>query len=631
MEASQVSADEVDATLRELLLADANLNVRARKLISDEGADRQTVVREYERALELSGDPSRGREIFRVQCTSCHQLHGDGHDVGPDLAAIHGKSKQQLLESILDPNRQVDPEFVQYTIRTTDGRVLDGILAAVTHSSINILRAGGESETLLRSNVESMITNGSSPMPDRLETTISIEQMADLLVFLLRPAPTQARNDFDFRAGTAKVRITPETMSWLLCYDRHQKAEGVEAELWARALALEDSRGRRVVLVNAEILGFPPSLSRAIRAEARKRYGLEDGQLLLSASHTHNGPVLPERLSLEIYHNFSEEEAKPVFQYAKTLQGKIIDVIGQSLEQLQPATLAWARSQASFGLNRRRSFNPDGPTDPDVPVMVVRRPDSSPIATVFTYACHCTTVMADTCFTYHGDYAGIAASELERRMPGVMAIFVAGCGGDINPHPRGTLDLVRQHGHTLADAVEKTFHRLHPVAGPIRFAFQEVSLPLEVPPTAAVWQQYAQHEDASQSRHAQQMLKQLEGGKLPSELPFPIIVWQFGSDLTLIALSGETCVDYALRLKRELGSDNTWVVGYASEVPCYIPSERVLGEGGYEAGWSQQFGRRVAAGSLSLYGWPTPFRPGLESLIVDTVKGLVSMSEREPK
>src|SRR5262245_20252804 len=114
-----------------------------------------------------------------------------------------------------------------------------------------------------------------------------------LLALLAACGSLAAEERWGFRAGTAKVKITPEEPGYLLEYDRHQKAQGVESELWTRALALEDAKGQKAVLVSADILGFPPSLARSIREDARQRFGLKDGQVLLAASHTHNGPVLP--------------------------------------------------------------------------------------------------------------------------------------------------------------------------------------------------------------------------------------------------------------------------------------------------------------------------------------------------
>ena len=90
-----------------------------------------------------------------------------------------------------------------------------------------------------------------------------------------------------------------------------------------------------------------------------------------------------------------------------------------------------------------------------------------------------------------------------------------------------------------------------------------------------------------------------------------------------VAISGEVTVEYALRIKEELGADRTWVAAYANEVACYIPSEKVLAEGGYEAGWNPDHGTTVAGGSMIYYGWPTPFSPGLEGRIVTAVKSLL--------
>ena len=446
-----------------------------------------------------------------------------------------------------------------------------------------------------------------------------------LLFVLAACTSATAQERAEYRAGTAKVKITPDEPGYLLAYDQHQKAEGVESELYTRALALEDADGQKVVLVSADILGFPPSLARAIRRDARERYGLKDGQLLLAASHTHNGPVLPESPSLEIYHNFTEEEAKSVYAYAEVLRGHVLDAIGQALGTTRPARLSWGRGQATFGVNRRKSLNPNGPTDPDVPVLSVDSPDGKPIAVVFTYACHLTTVMASHFVKYSADYAGVAAEELERRRPGATALFVAGCGGDINPDPMGNIEYVGLHGRTLAGEIERVLARpveLSAVRGPLRAAFREIDLPLEKLPPRELLEKLLDHKSAEQRRHAKTMLKQMEKGPLPSAVPYPIVVWQFGSDLTLVGLTGEVCVDYALRLKRELGPERTWVVGYANQVPCYIPSDRVLAEGGYEAGWGSVFGRAVASGSILRYGWPVPLAPGLEDRIVNAAREL---------
>jgi len=117
----------------------------------------------------------------------------------------------------------------------------------------------------------------------------------------------------------------------------------------------------------------------------------------------------------------------------------------------------------------------------------------------------------------------------------------------------------------------------------------------------------------------------MDAGTLATEVPYPIQIWRFGERIDLLALGGEVCVDYALRLKKELGAERVWPVAYANEVPCYIPSERVLREGGYEAGWDQEQGPLIpsGAGSTIFYGWAAPLAAGVEDRIFRAIHELL--------
>ncbi len=454
-----------------------------------------------------------------------------------------------------------------------------------------------------------------------------------LLALLFLTAP-QAGPSTTLRAGAAKVKITPDTPGWLTGYGgRKTVAEGVAQDLWARALAIEDANGRKHVLVTADILGFPPGLNRSIRADVRERYKLDDSQVMLVASHTHSGPAVTERPSMEIFHGLDDEQARTIFAYVEVLRRKVVDVIGEALANLKPARVSFGRTTAGFAMNRRLrrpdgsysiADNREGYTDPDVPVLRVESENANLVALAFGYACHCTTLGPDT-MKYHGDYAGVAAAELEKATPGAVALFVTGCGADINPSPRParTFEFVDKHGQSLAKAVsDLPREKFSPVRGPLRGAYRVLDLPLDKPPSREILQKRLEDKNVYRQRHAREMLKLMDAGKLPTVVPLPLQVWKFGSDLTLVAIGGETCVEYALRLKRELGARRTWVAGYANEVPCYIPSEKVLAEGGYEAGWGLESGRAVADGSIMYYGWPVPLAPGLEAKIIEAVLGM---------
>jgi hypothetical protein len=415
---------------------------------------------------------------------------------------------------------------------------------------------------------------------------------------------------------------------------RTKVAEGVHDELYVRALALDDGQGGRAVLVTADILGFTPALGRSIHEEARSRYGLPEESLLLAASHTHGGPALADSPSLEIFHGLKGPQAEPVAEFKEWLKKSVLEGIGQALGELVPARLSLAHSSANFGMNRRLqgldgkyriAKNPAGLTDSDVPILWVESKDARTLGVVFTYACHCTT-LGDQ-YRYTADYAGLAAARVEAMLgPGAMAFFVAGCGGDVNPNPRGTFELAEAHAQALAEAVigssRDEYGHPSPVGGPLRMQSRHLELPLGTLPSREFLDSGLGHPNLYRRRHSEEMLAELRTGRLRSIVHLPIQVWDFGRDLTLVALGGEPCVGYALRIKRELGLEKTWVAGYANEVPCYIPTEEVLEQGGYEPGWDLEFGPAFADGSMLYYGWPAPFAPGIEDRIIDTVHEL---------
>ncbi len=434
------------------------------------------------------------------------------------------------------------------------------------------------------------------------------------------------------RAGVARAPITPTTYGWMTGYaSRNKVAEGVDTELVARALALEDGAGHRLVVVTAEILGFPPTMSAEIKAEAQRRFGITEAELMLVGSHTHAGPVLPERPSPEIFHGLPPDETVKMNVWSQEFQRRVLEIVGQALARLEPAQLRYTRTRTQIGVNRRKKdaqghfkFGEDreAPRDDEVPVLWVETSEGQARAVVFTVACHDTTIGGDY-YRYHGDWSGVAQSQIEGRLGGgAVALFVTGTGADINPSPRGKVEHVLPLAKAVTEAVMAIRTSGQPVQGTISAAFRRIDLTLAEPPSRELLTKELDHKAEARRRHARVMLSQLDAGTLPKSVPFPIQVWKIG-ELTLVALGGETCVDYGLRLRRELGP-NLWVAGYANEVMTYIPSERVLEEGGYEAGWDHEMGRTIAAGSMTYYGYAGPFAPGLEEQIVSTVRQLVS-------
>jgi neutral ceramidase len=397
-----------------------------------------------------------------------------------------------------------------------------------------------------------------------------------------------------WKAGVAAVDITPEGPIWMAGYaNRKKPSEGVSQKLFAKALALEDAWGSRIVFITLDLIGVPRSTRDAVERHAQARHGLRPESLLLNASHTHSGPApYPRGVSDPAFVDRANG-------YATVLEEKILRVVGDALGSMAPATLHYTRARAGFAMNRRvrvgneirNSPNPDGPVDHDVPVLRVTGADRTMRALLFGYACHNTVTGF---YTINGDYAGYAQAYLEEARPGVTAMFLMGAGGDQNPYPRSvSLEQSAQHGRTLANAVEAALMVVNQraVRGPLRSALGFAELDY-ADTSRSDLERRASSRNATEKSRAEQLLKELEKGPLPKSYPCPVQVVQFGTDVTLVAIGGETTVDYSLRLKRELAGEGAavWVAGYSNDSFGYLGSRRVIVEGGYE-GYSANLNR----------------------------------------
>ena len=421
-----------------------------------------------------------------------------------------------------------------------------------------------------------------------------------------------------WKAGAAKTVITPEKLMWMSGYGgRDKPAEGKLIDLWAKAIVLEDPAGKRVALVTLDLVGIDRELALRVRNGLDKKYGLKLEQTALATSHTHCGPVVGENL-IAMY-TLDETQLKLVREYAATLEQKIVTLVGEAIERMAPATIAYGAGQATFAVNRRNNKEGDvpmlreqgrlvGPVDYDVPVLSVRDGEGKLAAVVFGYACHA-TVMGF--YQWSGDYPGFAQLALEASHPGAVALFWAGCGADQNPLPRREVELSKKYGEDLAAAVDRALAGvMRPIEGELATAYTEIELPFEKLPTQAELEQAAASGNKFEAGRAKLLLAKIAAsGPLRPTYPYPVQSWRLGGDLLFVTLGGEVVVDYAVRLKAELGRERTWVAGYANDVMAYIPSRRVLTEGGYEGG-----------GAMLYYGQPSIWAPPVEELIVKEVR-----------
>lgn len=425
--------------------------------------------------------------------------------------------------------------------------------------------------------------------------------------------------------GIASTDITPELPIWLAGYAaRTRPADKIDRPLALQAIAFRDHAGQTCVVVavdNCEV-------NQWIAAPALKRiqqvYGLPPERVIIVSSHSHSTPVLEG--ALDGMYPLGQAEMEQVRAYGEKLQIQIADTVGAALTNLAPARIEHSVGRCTFAMNRRAfttkdviiGENPDGPVDWDVPVLKITSTNGTVRAIVFGYACHATTVHGEDFYTVTPDFPGYARAHLETVYPGAHAVFLTGMGADCNPSPRGSLLMSQRHGLELAGAVVGVLnHPMRYISGPIEFSYTELDLPLENPPTREKIEQDSQSQNQYVRNRAMRYLRILDKGEPLPKVRLPIAVLKFGNRLTFVFMGGEVVADYARKIKRVFAEQNPWTVGYAYDVPCYIPSARIVKEGGYEADSSLIY--------YSIYG---PFKPAVEETVFDCITQLIGFSRK---
>ncbi len=418
-----------------------------------------------------------------------------------------------------------------------------------------------------------------------------------------------------WQAGTARVNITPTEPMWMSGYaGRNKVAKGKLTDLWAKVLVLKDSTGSSIILVSLDLIGIDRPTSLAIRQGVCDRHGVRIADVALFTSHTHTGPIVGTNL-LSMF-QLTDGQLQQVHNYSERLIKQVGDTVDRAFSDLEPVELKYDVGEATFAVNRRTNQEKEvpqlrekeaikGPSDHRVPVLRVQSGEKLK-AVVFGYACHATVL---SFYQWSGDYPGFAQLELEARHPDTTAMFVAGCGADQNPLPRRTVDLARSYGAQLAEAVDDVLDRpMVQIEGTLSAGYNEISLKFSKLPTRQELELTAQSDNRYEAGRARTLLEQWDkrGGIAP-DYPFPVQTWQFGNGPIWVILGGEVVVDYSLRIRHEYG-DRCWTAGYANDVMAYIPSRRVLLEGGYEGG-----------GSMLYYGLPSPWETDVEQKIMQEI------------
>jgi neutral ceramidase len=449
------------------------------------------------------------------------------------------------------------------------------------------------------------------------------------LFSLLQPAPATAASPSNPEVGLAVRDITPALPIRLAGYaGRKREADKVDAPLEIQALALKNPSGERFVFVALDNCEVSHAFMQPVLKELADKFQLGRGEVTVISSHTHSAPVLAQTLTNMAQAQSAEREH--IENYSRLLQARMVEVVGAALEDFRPATFERGLGRATFAMNRRVyqgdkvvfGDNPDGPVDWDVPVLRIKGTNGAVRAILFGYACHGTSVRTgDDWYTVSGEYMAYARRLLEAHEPGTVAMYLTGMGADADPAPRGRLLDAKRHGLELAGAVMGALDRpMHPVRGPFKLIYDEMDLPLTAAPNRESLEQDAASSDEYVRRRAESYLRRMAAGQpLPDSIKLPLAVLRLGDDLSFVLMGGEVVVDYARRIKREFSDAHPWPIGYAYEVPCYIPSARLIKEGGYEVD-----------SSLVYYGYYGPFRGTIDTVVFNRLNQMTGESRVQP-
>ncbi len=481
-----------------------------------------------------------------------------------------------------------------------------------------------------------------------------------LAVFALPNSPLCA--DVPLQFGFGKADITPAKPLRLSGYgNRSEPSKGVDERLSVRAMALRaGAEGPLHVIVSVDTIGVPGTLTKAIHQRIARQHGIPRSQFVLCCTHSHTAPHITVGLMNLFATPLTDDQRRDSDEYAAALSDQAVAAVVAAVADLQPGRMFVGEGEATFAVNRRVlkggiwtgfGINPDGPVDHTLPIL--RITDAAGDETrglLFNYACHCTTFDSDY-NRVNGDWAGYAAKSLEERYPKATALCTIGCGADANPERDRSraLEIAKAQGEQIADEVARVIGEpMTEITAAPRASFGFAGLPIDRPSRDDLKARLNDNTPQVR-RHAETMLDVLQRmGRLPETYPMPIQVLRFGNQLSMVFMGGEVCVDYAFRIKKELGKGNAsqetsagdedkgvnkatdataahdggtadyvWVTAYANDVFGYVAPERMRAEGGYEVDFSMIF-----------YNQPGRWSSGTEDLILRRVH---EMSENTGK
>jgi len=414
------------------------------------------------------------------------------------------------------------------------------------------------------------------------------------------------------RAGAAKISIRPQFPVRVTGgSDPDRPAEFGSGDIFARALAIDDGSGNRAVILSVELRTVPRALAERVAAGIMKAHGLERGQIVISATGTHNAPFVQGLFP--VLSPAGADERRNVADYTAVVSRTLFDVATAALANLQPDRLSFSFGSATFAVNAPlygavEGSGSKGPLDAAVPVLRIATLKGDTLAVVFSHARREAT-LGSSAQSLSGDYAGLAAATLERDSPGSVTLFLQSCDGPQAPLPRRSVELATSLGTALAAEVARVLSRpMQPVTGRLRTTLIETSLPF-APHTREQFEAELKSSDPALVRRAKLVLEAYDARREPRQLPYPVQVVRFARGFALVALAGEPAASYTPKIRNLLGRPDLMIVAGANDGGYSVPAAGNMDSS--NAAW---------ADSIVDSGFPGAFTDEVEERILTTVE-----------
>ncbi len=373
------------------------------------------------------------------------------------------------------------------------------------------------------------------------------------------------------RAGIAKIDITPDIPVMLYGYaSRKTPSQGVHDHLFARAVAFENG-GKKIVMVSSDLGSYTDTLYSVIRKSITEKYGLSDSEFFLAAIHSHSAPIVS--LDMKV---MSENNV----QYTKSLQQKLIQVVGEALKDLRPVNTGTGVGYSPVGSNRRETTadgsitlgrNPYGPTDKEVLVLRITGTDGKPVGAVFDYATHATSLGPDN-YQISGDVLGISEQFVEQVLGNIVSPVFAGASGNIDPWYRilpsfdtenGWIPETVLLGTLLGEEVVHVYRDIADSApgGEISSAIETILCP---------------------RKKLDEKDEELPALDQQKTVPVTITVAHIGSDVAFIGFNVEMLTEIGMAIKAGSPFRHTFIITHCNGSSGYLPPAALYKEGGYE-------------------------------------------------